>query len=85
LTIAIRQGSTLPIDIAGGGTRDGLFYFGSKGDANGFYAERLQVYDRRGLPCVKCGTAIERLTQAARSTYFCPHCQRGPGGRGKIS
>ena len=85
LTIAIRQGSTLPIDIAGSGTRDGLFYFGSKGDANGFYAERLQVYDRRGLPCVKCGTAIERLTQAARSTYFCPQCQRGPVGRGKIS
>jgi formamidopyrimidine-DNA glycosylase len=85
LVIAIRQGSTLPIDIAGSGARDGLFYFGSKGDANGFYAERLLVYDRRGLPCVKCGTAIERLTQAARSTYFCPQCQRGPGGRGKIS
>jgi formamidopyrimidine-DNA glycosylase len=85
LTIAIRQGSTLPLDVAGSGTRDGLFYFGSKGNANGFYAERLQVYDRRGLPCVKCGTAIERLTQAARSTYFCPQCQRGPVGRGKIS
>jgi formamidopyrimidine-DNA glycosylase len=85
LAIAIRQGSTLPIDIAGNGARDGLFYFGSKGDANGFYAERLLVYDRRGLPCVKCGTAIERLTQAARSTYFCPQCQRGQHGRGKIS
>ncbi len=85
LTIAIRQGSTLPLDIAGNGARDGLFYFGSKGNANGFYAERLQVYDRRGLPCVRCGTAIERLTQAARSTYFCPQCQRGPRVRGKIS
>jgi formamidopyrimidine-DNA glycosylase len=85
LAVAIRQGSTLPLDIAGSDTRDGLFYFGTKGDANGFYAERLLVYDRRGLPCVKCGTAIQRLTQAARSTYFCPQCQRAPGGRGKIS
>jgi formamidopyrimidine-DNA glycosylase len=85
LTIAIRQGSTLPLDIAGSDTRDGLFYFGSKGNANGFYAERLLVYDRRGLPCVKCGTTIERLTQAARSTYFCPQCQPAPDGRGKIS
>jgi formamidopyrimidine-DNA glycosylase len=85
LTIAIRQGSMLPIDIAADGARDGLFYFGSKGDANGFYAERLLVYDRRGLPCVKCGTAIERLTQAARSTYFCPKCQPVQRGRAKIS
>ena len=85
LARAIRQGSTLPIDIAGKGARDGLFYFGSKGDANGFYAERLLVYDRRGLPCVKCGTAIERLTQAARSTYFCPECQSTRRGAAKIS
>lgn len=80
---AIREGSTLPIDIAGSGARDGLFYFGSKSDANGFYAERLLVYDRRGLPCVKCGAAIRRLTQAARSTYFCPQCQRASPVRQK--
>jgi formamidopyrimidine-DNA glycosylase len=85
LADAIRQGSTLPLDIAGSDARDGLFYFGTKGDANGFYAERLLVYDRRGLPCVKCGTEIQRLTQAARSTYFCPQCQRARRGRGKIS
>ncbi len=81
---AIRQGSTLPIEFAGG-ARDGLFYFGAKAEATGFYAERLLVYDRRGLPCVKCGTVIKRLTQAARSTYFCPQCQRSGRARGKIS
>ena len=33
------------------------------------------VYDRAGEPCGNCGTAIERIVQGGRSTYFCPHCQ----------
>lgn len=50
----------------------------------------LRVYDREGEPCARCGTSIERIVQAGRSTYFCPGCQirvkasakrRAPGGR----
>jgi len=37
---------------------------------------RFEVYGREGLPCSRCGTAIRRMVQAARSTYYCPHCQR---------
>ena len=39
---------------------------------------RLWVYRRSGQPCRKCGTTIERAVQGeqARSTYFCPACQR---------
>jgi formamidopyrimidine-DNA glycosylase len=37
---------------------------------------RFEVYDREGLPCSRCGTAIRRITQAGRSTYYCPRCQR---------
>lgn len=39
---------------------------------------RLWVYRRSGQPCRRCGTRIERAVQggAARSTYFCPSCQR---------
>lgn len=37
---------------------------------------RFRVYDREGQPCVVCGRAIRRITQAGRSTYFCPFCQR---------
>jgi endonuclease VIII len=39
---------------------------------------RLWVYRRSGQPCRKCGAAIERRVQGeqARSTYFCPTCQR---------
>lgn len=34
-----------------------------------------RVYGREGLPCVRCGTLIKRITQGARSTFYCPHCQ----------
>lgn len=78
LARAIRLGSTLPLDFGGDGNRDGLFYYGQAEDASGFYGERLLVYDRRGEPCRRCKTAIEHCVQAARSTYFCPRCQREP-------
>jgi endonuclease-8 len=41
-------------------------------------AERLWVYGRRGRPCRRCGTAIEarKVGDAARTTYWCPRCQR---------
>lgn len=41
--------------------------------------ERLipfNVYDREGEPCPRCESAIARITQAGRSTYFCRLCQR---------
>jgi formamidopyrimidine-DNA glycosylase len=41
----------------------------------------LDVYDREGLPCRRCGTAIERIVQAGRSTFFCPVCQPHGGVR----
>ena len=38
---------------------------------------RFAVYDREGKECRRCGGIIERITQAGRSTYFCPKCQVG--------
>lgn len=37
---------------------------------------RLAVYDREGKPCRRCRTPIARITQAGRSTHYCPRCQR---------
>lgn len=34
------------------------------------------VYGREGLPCRRCGAPIRKIVQGARSSYFCPHCQR---------
>jgi len=72
---AIKCGATVPLNYAGSGQRDGLFYFGRAPGAPDFYEERLRVYDRAGRPCIRCGTPIRRQVQAARSTYYCPHCQ----------
>ena len=76
LSEAVACGSTVPLNYAGQGKRDGLFYFGSAPGAPDFYEERLRVYDRSGQPCPECGTVIKRRVQAARSTFYCPRCQR---------
>jgi formamidopyrimidine-DNA glycosylase len=43
---------------------------------SGAFQHQARVYDREGQPCGVCGTAIRRVVQSQRSTYFCPHCQR---------
>jgi formamidopyrimidine-DNA glycosylase len=35
----------------------------------------VAAYGRTGQPCPRCHTPIERIVQATRSTFFCPHCQ----------
>jgi formamidopyrimidine-DNA glycosylase len=74
---AIACGSTVPLNFAGEGASDGLFYFGQATGAPDYYEERLWVYDRAGQPCRKCDALIRRRVQGARSTYYCPRCQRG--------
>jgi formamidopyrimidine-DNA glycosylase len=39
------------------------------------FAGRFRVYDREGRACPRCGARIRRITQAGRSTYYCPRCQ----------
>jgi formamidopyrimidine-DNA glycosylase len=53
----------------------------------GRFQRRHRVYGRAGEPCGACGTAIERIVQAQRATFYCPSCQRRPGrgGRGVAS
>ena len=42
----------------------------------GRFAERLQVYDREGKPCLVCGTAIRSVVVGQRSSFYCPRCQK---------
>jgi formamidopyrimidine-DNA glycosylase len=35
-----------------------------------------RVYDRKGEPCVTCGTPIRMTRIGGRSSHFCPKCQR---------
>ena len=60
--------------IRSGGTtlRD---YLGTDG-APGYFRQRLYVYERRGKPCRRCGSAVRAMTQGRRSTYYCASCQK---------
>ena len=44
----------------------------------GYFQHNFRVYGREGEACKSegCTTAITRLVQAGRSTFFCPSCQR---------
>jgi formamidopyrimidine-DNA glycosylase len=42
----------------------------------GAFAILLQVYDRAGKPCLRCGRPIQRIVLSSRSAFFCPHCQK---------
>jgi formamidopyrimidine-DNA glycosylase len=74
---AIDLGSRAALDFAGKKQRDGLFYYGGVAEAADSNRERFVVYDREGEKCVRCGSPIKRIVQAARSTFYCPDCQRG--------
>src|SRR5919108_804986 len=47
-------------------------------DGDGEMQERLDVYQRTGEPCHRCGHPIKRIVIGARSTHFCSFCQRLP-------
>lgn len=59
---------------AGGSTlRD---YAGADG-AMGYFQHRFDAYGREGEPCTRGdGGVITRIVQSARSTFYCPTCQR---------
>jgi formamidopyrimidine-DNA glycosylase len=50
-------------------------YLNSQGET-GLFQLDLQVYGRGDEPCRRCGTPIQRLVQAGRSSFFCPRCQK---------
>ena len=42
----------------------------------GKFSQLLRVYDRKGKPCLKCGTPIRAITLGQRSSFYCPRCQK---------
>jgi formamidopyrimidine-DNA glycosylase len=42
----------------------------------GKYQNYHKVYGKEGMPCPICGTPIEKLTIAQRSTFYCAKCQK---------
>ncbi len=64
----------LQTSIESGGTTFSNFL--SVMGVNGNYGSAAWVYGRTGEPCRVCGTAIQRLKLAGRSSHFCPECQQ---------
>lgn len=44
----------------------------------GYFQHSFGVYDRAGQPCLRagCGGQVRRIVQSARSSFYCPACQR---------
>ena len=47
-------------------------------DGDGEMQEHLDVYQRTGQPCHRCGRPIRRIVVGIRATHFCSWCQRLP-------
>jgi formamidopyrimidine-DNA glycosylase len=72
LVEAVRGTLTRALALGGSTLRD----FRDSHGMGGEFQLQAQVYDREGQPCPRCGTAVKRLVQGQRSTYFCPGCQK---------
>jgi formamidopyrimidine-DNA glycosylase len=72
LHAAIRE--VLAQAVAKGGST--LKDFSNAQGESGYFQLEARVYDRAGLPCTVCGTAIRSMRQGQRSTFFCVNCQK---------
>jgi len=73
LTDDIRVVIAEAIEAGGSSLRDHIQTDGSLG----YFQHRFRVYDREGAACPTqgCHGVVARITQAGRSTFYCPVCQ----------
>jgi formamidopyrimidine-DNA glycosylase len=72
LTRAIKATLAMAVKVGGTTLRDYVSADGSPG----YFRQKLYVYERAGLPCRVCRKPVKQFTQGARSTYWCPNCQK---------
>lgn len=72
LVASIKKILQQAIDSGGSSIRD----FVSIDNQKGGFQKLFKVYGRRASPCFDCGSIIEKITQAGRSSFFCPKCQK---------
>jgi len=69
---ALRQ--VLAEAIAAGGSS--VSDYVDAGGESGLFQLEHRVYGRTGEPCPLCGSRIQRVVIAGRSSHYCPKCQR---------
>ena len=72
LVTSIRE--TLRDALAAGGSS--LRDFVHSDGASGYFQQSYYVYDRAGLPCRVCASAIRVARLGSRSSFFCTACQK---------
>lgn len=72
LVAAMKRILSTAIENRGTTFRDYVDGNNEKGDMQNF----LQVFQREGEPCPRCGAIIKRIKVVGRSSFFCPECQK---------
>ena len=73
--LAIAIPAVLEEAIAAGGSS--LRDFAAPDGELGYFSKTFDVYGREGEPCRGgCEGVVTRIVQGARSTFYCPKCQR---------
>ena len=61
--------------LAQGGTSFDALYVNVNGES-GYFSRSLHAYGRVDEPCDECGTPLNRIVLNARSSHYCPACQK---------
>ena len=74
LSVTIRQVLDRALQAGGSSLRD---YVQASGEL-GYFQHQFSVYGREGEPCPNCdcGSAVKRIVQSGRSTFYCAKRQR---------
>ena len=72
IVASIKETLQEAIEMGGTTLRD---YVGAQGKP-GYFAQKLNVYDRAGQKCFTCGATIKSVALGQRQTVYCPSCQR---------
>ncbi|MDO8304025.1 MAG: bifunctional DNA-formamidopyrimidine glycosylase/DNA-(apurinic or apyrimidinic site) lyase, partial [Sedimentisphaerales bacterium] len=71
LHASIQKTLRVAIEARGSSLRDYRDTSGQKGN----FVQLIKVYNRAGKSCPRCKGVIQKIVQAQRSTFSCPHCQ----------
>jgi formamidopyrimidine-DNA glycosylase len=72
LAAAVRRILAQALELGGTTLRDFRDAHGMAGQ----FQVHARVYGRAGQRCLTCATAVRRIVQGQRATYFCPQCQK---------
>lgn len=76
LQVAVRDVLARAVGRGGSSLGDASTNYARPGGEAGGFQNEHRVFHRTGRSCFVCGTPIERITVAQRSTHFCPVCQK---------